>query len=94
MDQGIPVQIEEEDDDEVGPALPQQEQRKPTAEALEQVSQAQRRHEGGRGAEAHGAPALDDDDAEGPHLRGLRHRPSAALRQRAGGVHGGSRGRA
>ncbi|KAK8832066.1 hypothetical protein WA577_005162 [Blastocystis sp. JDR] len=39
MDQGIPVQIEEEDDDEVGPALPQQEQRKPTAEALEQVSQ-------------------------------------------------------
>lgn len=39
MDQGIPVQIEGEDDEEVGPALPQQEQRKPTAEALEQVSQ-------------------------------------------------------
>ena len=38
MDQGIPVQIEEEDDEEVGPALPQQEQRKPTAEALEPKS--------------------------------------------------------
>ena len=94
MDQGIPVQIEEEDDDEVGPALPQQEQRKPTAEALEQVSQLSAAIEGGRGAEAHGAPALDDDDAEGPHLRGLRHWPAAALCERAGRVHGGSRGRA
>ena len=82
MDQGIPVQIEEEDDEEVGPAFPQQEQRKPTAEALEQVSQLSAAMKG------------DDDDAEGPHLRGLRHRPSAALRERAGGVRCGSRGRA
>ena len=46
MEQGIPVQIEEEDDDEIGPSLPQQEDRKPTAETLQHIQELQEKAEG------------------------------------------------
>ena len=46
MEQGIPVQIEEDDDEEIGPSLPQQEDRKPTAETLQHIQELQEKAEG------------------------------------------------